>query len=723
MRTPIVAFEFSHDALLAGEPLRLEDGLTVLYGANGAGKTRLLRGLKACLSGVATDVDMAMIVAARESDEAAEGARAGFSARSVNMALAEVMLPGPDEGEWDRRDRGDPLNPMTAAARIDHYITSQAGSSDRAFLREVLESRLFMLVPTGTEDLPAWDAWPVADLAQPEARRVASLLAESAEAWLDADHAAVESGGSADAEFDAYQDALWEHALIPPEEGSALARGRQGHVSLRSYAMYDIERILAGDWWPGIELRGRVDFGVDFVDVDADTDTATQAHFADLAAAASGAPWQRAPWRGLAGDGGADDVDVEDVVRRAADILSREVTQALSDVMLDAPVATLHVSAVDSRFARKPLEWRFYRTSRDAERDQAGDGPGAGYMRLDGLSRAERLWAERVILDALYWQRRNADPSTRQAVYLLDEPESALHRAAEAHMAASVVARAGDPRRIMVVATHSPELLDATSAHVIEVQRGAADRGRSRVRPLTFDDRSDLANLGLTPSDLLRWPKVFVLVEGMHDEVLLEHFLGPRLRRARAQILMLHGGTKLPHTINSQILFQFTRAHVIGVVDNQRAEVLAQAWQEAQEIAATGHRSEAIDQLRVRINDRSEESGFILSWLAETLRQDDRGLDGRLSPYGLSAKDVIEYLPVDRFVPHATSWADLHEQHAEMRTRKANIPKDFKKWLASAFGTSISPETLREAALGLEIPQDFERLMKEIEARSAAVAR
>ena len=61
---PIVGFDFTGDPLLDGDFLPLRPGLTVLYGLNGAGKTRLLRGIRAALLGIADDVEIGMVVRA-----------------------------------------------------------------------------------------------------------------------------------------------------------------------------------------------------------------------------------------------------------------------------------------------------------------------------------------------------------------------------------------------------------------------------------------------------------------------------------------------------------------------------------------------------------------------------------------------------------------------------------------------------------------------------------
>lgn len=103
MECAIVGFDFTNDSLLSGSVLELRPGLTVAYGANGAGKTRLLRGMNAALSGVQSDVSIALIVRAQRPSDLT-GVRHywsgdGSGVRPFLVALAQA-LPYEDKVAW-----------------------------------------------------------------------------------------------------------------------------------------------------------------------------------------------------------------------------------------------------------------------------------------------------------------------------------------------------------------------------------------------------------------------------------------------------------------------------------------------------------------------------------------------------------------------------------------------------------------------------------------------
>lgn len=62
--TVVVGFDFSGDDMLTGGLLSFDQGLTVLYGLNGTGKSRLLRGIRGALPGIQTDVNISLVARA-----------------------------------------------------------------------------------------------------------------------------------------------------------------------------------------------------------------------------------------------------------------------------------------------------------------------------------------------------------------------------------------------------------------------------------------------------------------------------------------------------------------------------------------------------------------------------------------------------------------------------------------------------------------------------------
>lgn len=755
MDSEIVGFIFPNDPLLeAAEPIELQPGLNVVYGLNGAGKSRLLTGVANALRGVDSAITVAVIVRInRDLLTEPSGsldlpdAEVEVFGRSPAQAIAAGLVPTSylATGIQEFARPIDQRVQTSAEVRelLDDLIWRRLGGESR-LATEIADDGLFMMVPSGTSDNPSWNVWPVADLRRPHASKVLAPMDLLAKA-LDS------APASAWSEFhEAVEEVVTATPLFPSSYNELWATGVERHLLKPwPYQAYEMDQHGADQVEP-VRVVGRVDFGIELLDDTSDVIELTRMHIGVLdalawSAAAKGAdsltpelfrsygsrllsPSAR---KSLTDDGvgapdwsyviarlyasGADpseaDIEfdpsaVESLMSEIRLDLESRVNDQLQSVLLDAPIANLDVTPTVFRFLQEPLVWRF--------------GPRG--LRLAALSRAERLWAERAIREAVHSQARDlafGPGYKRPALVVVDEPESALHRAAEAHMARALRGRAADGS-IVLAATHSPELLDAPEGRITEVKRGAAEFGRSLVHVLDAPDRKALADLGLLPSDLLRWPRVILLVEGEHDEAILEELLNERLRRARVKIIPLHGGVKLSHTIDSQVLFDHTDAHIVAVLDNLRADRLTEVWDAAVALAVAGDVFAAKETVVAGLPDdrtrKGDEAGYMRGWLTAAL---DAGLHARATPYGLGEVDVIRYLPVDAIVPGATSWAELdarHQQELETALPDKRPPRDFKRWLELRLKVKTETPRLREVARGLPVPRDIERLMKTIEA-------
>jgi hypothetical protein len=110
----------------------------------------------------------------------------------------------------------------------------------------------------------------------------------------------------------------------------------------------------------------------------------------------------------------------------------------------------------------------------------------------------------------------------------------------------------------------------------------------------------------------------------------------------------------------------------------------------------------------------ADEARFLREWLTSALRT---GVESRVTPYSLKAKDVIEYVSVGSLIDTHASWEDLRAEHAAALAARNGSPKDFKKWLEATYKVVITPDLLREAARDVDrAPQELERLMKTLEA-------
>jgi hypothetical protein len=264
----------------------------------------------------------------------------------------------------------------------------------------------------------------------------------------------------------------------------------------------------------------------------------------------------------------------------------------------------------------------------------------------------------------------------------------------------------------VLVATHSPEFLDHPGATTIQVTR-SSETGATEYRHMDPADRLDLAAFGLNPSDLLRRQRGLLLVEGRHDEDVLAALMGDTLARLRVEVVAMRGASQLPATIESQVLFDFTDAHVFVMLDNLDADRIEHAWATARAAADADDMAAAVAALGAALSGKVSEERWLREWLTKAIR---KGRSSRVTPLGLSRQDIIEYLPVERLVPRKGSWADLRLRHDEARVEGQRHP-DFKTWLRQRYSASLSDEDVESAARSMYlIPDEFVALGRTIEA-------
>ncbi|OCL36842.1 hypothetical protein BCR15_12945 [Tessaracoccus lapidicaptus] len=342
----------------------------------------------------------------------------------------------------------------------------------------------------------------------------------------------------------------------------------------------------------------------------------------------------------------------------------------------------------------------------------------------ENLSARQLLSARNAALDDCGRLTRSGpshrSESAEMQVVILDEPESALHRSAERYMARGLDALTMSGRQV-VVATHSPEILNRPEIALVHVSREG--RGTTTVRQMAHRDLTRATTeLGLAPSDLIGLHRVFLLVEGEHDEIVVETLLADVLDGARVKIVAMRGGSKLPTTVESQLMFDMSTAHVVALLDNVDRRHLDAVWDEAQQRFLTTGPDDAIAFLTAATRHlKGEEFKWITQWLARAIK---KGTSGRLVPFGLSAADIIEYLPVQVIAPMAgKEWPALRAEHEDAKASldKAKGLHDFKAWLQRTYGADLSPVNIRAASQALHhVPEELRTLgyrLREIASR------
>lgn len=655
--------------------LPLNPGLTVLYGQNGAGKSTIIKALQSALSGYRSDVYVELHLRGDWRPMQPE------FAREDSGGLAALIV-----ANWRRAGTTGTLRPIEQVAEAVTRTTSYA------------------LVPVGEAD-PQWEVWlttkprdphlsPDMDLADMDVWELDHLLPDPA-LWDEFDEVAEAHQAFADG-----VELLDDH-----DEGDQYIeyRGRYFH------SRWDLHGETMGH--PFVGAAGRRPGGSGHGPIRFPCED----ELPELTAMIS--TTRQHPVWALLEAAAIDDVD-------------RQTLQFIRQFLLRKDKEYLAASDPDSRARRlnHASQWAglgLRRLGYEADEifhalflsdlrmnlwvpDDPIDlltGPRFQWQAdgrpLDRLSDAESRWSKiAAVFAAAQPPAGAAEPLN---FLLLDEPEAGLHRTAETAMAEGLAELAGKRVTHIIAATHSPQMLNDHRSHVFQIDQ-------LTVRPLDDTRRESLEDLGLQPSDLLSMTRIVLLVEGVHDQIVLDALIGRELARLGVITIVLHRGQHLPHTVDSQVLFNYTEADVVAMIDNVEYAHLATAWETALVIAAQEGPGPAGDHLRRELPGGKSENLFLRQWLSEALQA---GIHERVHPFSLTAPDIIEYLPVDALVPQASgkSWADLRTEMARA-TASSRDRVDFKSWLTKTKSASLGKEDIRRAAQALSgRPAEFDHLL------------
>ena len=313
---------------------------------------------------------------------------------------------------------------------------------------------------------------------------------------------------------------------------------------------------------------------------------------------------------------------------------------------------------------------------------------GEPWIRASSGSQAERRW--------LLLGKKAMRQSTKWLV--IDEPESGMHRTAEAELAGVLSSPEWALSNILVVATHSPEFLNLPNVNIIHIIKGST-------HSLTKIDREEFMDLGIRPSDLLSGTKTFLLVEGEHEKIIFEIMLKDELERIRCRIIVARGAKNMKDIFESQFIFDFTDAVVVSLLDNINFKDVENVWNESKRLAQTGRIVEAGQYVRQSLpGSKSGENVFLSQFLTLALAN---GQHERVEVCGLSKPDIVFYFEPSDF-GLKKSWKELLELNKVDN-------QSFKGWATKKFNADFSISAIEKAALNCNLlPDDFGDLMMKI---------
>jgi hypothetical protein len=345
-------------------------------------------------------------------------------------------------------------------------------------------------------------------------------------------------------------------------------------------------------------------------------------------------------------------------------------------------------------------------------------------VRTDALSTAQERWIRiaLAVLGARDWTAGDANGSaslgrTPHLVLIIDEPEQSLHRDAERAVRSRFEDLVRDENVSTIVATHSPLMLDSDLAVLNHVTITGMRGGLSiRVDSETSGPGAELAEigkrLGARVSDLVGLQRVFVLVEGETDRIILETLFGDELTRLRATVLPF-GGTDGLHAIVTPFkMLALTDASVVVVLDHVDHARMATVWDEARSTSATKGPNRAVVDLTRRSFDRHAERTAV-GLAKEAIKQ---GQLDRFSLVGIDAIDILELLPFEALGCTHTS-EDLEEAKRANASQRWTSQRT-KDWLKD-HGADLSTASIRAAVERMDsVPADLIRVLDAVRAVS-----
>lgn len=553
--------------------LEFNPGVSVLYGLNGAGKTRTLSAMRATLAGLAVQGGRGMLHV--EIEEPGQSARPGFVSRlSEGVWLGALQ----EERGFAEENAVSSVVPSLAMSVEKHLLSvdyewegAEVAAGDAA------ARGYFSLEAVGVSEA-RWRVW-IADRPEvgshlEEALRAVQPLVRAKREIARRAVEARQEGGSIDVEGPALLRELVDlfgsiRALSPwydADDVGLLDLNQDVPVSRPSWAPVQWTAVGQTDTAPVLV----VDVDVTRADVDRRT----------VENLASGA-------KPLFLEG--DSVRLSDRTLEQITKLEETATRHLRSIL--GPVFDLHFDL------RSPIDWFVGTTARWVCDDEYGQA-----VPIAAMSAARGRWAAAAIGLALGSGLKTEEPS----VLLADEPESGIHRSAEKQIVDGLAELVVGPARTGFMATHSPAFLAEPSAALLHVRRGF--HGSTEVVALA--GLREVEDLGLTKADLLALRRVFVLVEGEHDRVVLRSLFKEELEQAFAEILVLRGASRAITAAHAEWLLDATDAPLLLVFDKLGAATV-QDWNEARALAANGRIDDALVVVRRLRAERSDEAGFL----------------------------------------------------------------------------------------------------------------
>ena len=313
------------------------------------------------------------------------------------------------------------------------------------------------------------------------------------------------------------------------------------------------------------------------------------------------------------------------------------------------------------------------------------------WLKIDQLSSGQRAWLAFVLNNTGFQE------NTR-TILLADEVDRGLAERAIAPM--MMFLESIYP--VCVLATHSPAALRSQVGSIQHVERNSTGViGISD--PIGLDDPQKTAErLGISVTELLTFLEVVVMVEGEHDLVVIQSLLENRkiVNGLNTRVIPFRG-TKNLTNIEARILFEYTDASVVLIVDHARQNRIDEALAMAREFQGKRLTSTVIGKIKTCLNggNASNEEAVLADVIEQAL---ERRVLERITCVGLAVVDIIRIFPTEDFGLDR-SWSEYENEWQEAK-RNRSTDEDFKKFLKSRYNAKINARTIKAAVQKLSTP-------------------
>jgi putative AbiEii toxin of type IV toxin-antitoxin system len=297
---------------------------------------------------------------------------------------------------------------------------------------------------------------------------------------------------------------------------------------------------------------------------------------------------------------------------------------------------------------------------------------------LHAIDADKRPWLEGELAERLAaagsenWTRRGA---RHRRFFVVDEPERHLHPALQREVARWLKDTAASREAPCLVATHSTPFLalptDDRGPLYVYVDR---HEGNARCEQFDAGDLAELSTivdeLGFDRGELLTTVALFLIVEGIHEIVVLERIYGRELRAARIAMLPLQGISNAQAILETDVLWRYSTAEVALATDKFDRALLERVIADPEEAKA------------LRKGDADEETKLLGQLIGNAQRNDTK-----IHLLGHRGADLIDVLDekviantFERYPGHAEAqrlWKDARARGAKARQRKAFYEEQF----------------------------------------------